>query len=675
MTTAKAQVSSSSFKMLDFEYFEQARSLRSSTQSHDAVFMALRERAKELQKNLQQIGETLRIALQPIRGDLEWNVPPLPSGRIPLYLMLTLSRTQSTPQTDAQLYLLLREEGIELGFGFGLRETQARRPVREQFQRTMQRHHRKASSYLKALVQRDYRLWSAPHQTFQTPSMTHEEWKQNGSAIVRLLDRGMLLPLEGRLTGVLAQICSELIGLYGFIDRTYTKIPTLRPLHIESPEDIEHVPLESDIHSLQSIGRECIVDFLMHARQQQLFFPPELVRTYILSLQTRPIVILSGTAGTGKSKLATVFAQFMTQGAETLEGNPHLVFVPVRPDWLDPQALLGYYDTLSHTYRPTPFLQLLLRAQNDPQNPYFVILDEMNLARIEYYFSDVLSLLESRTFDERGDVREQAPLICHTEPESLCIMDPFLGPLSLPAQLTIPTNVYFTGTVNMDETTHRLSPKVLDRSNLIEVPAVSPALYLEWFCQAPSEESTRSPAQIAQQRSAFTRHGRFTAPYRSSQLTLSPERIATLAAVLDSIHTLLQQAGFSLSLRTIQEIIDFSENCERLYSPKSAPQAWILDVQMMQKILPRLHGSRPKLEPLLQRLLRLCWPEREQPTTRKNIVQGKHIDLKQAELYMQRALGNSNELDAPDLPQSARKIARMLTELQTSTYVDFHRMR
>jgi 5-methylcytosine-specific restriction enzyme B len=122
--------------------------------------------------------------------------------------------------------------------------------------------------------------------------------------------------------------------------------------------------------------------------------------------------------------------------------NPYLKVIPVRPDWTDSTSLFGYYSALEKRYVRTPFLNAVLQAIQEGK-PMFIVLDEMNLARVEYYLSDYLSAIESRQ-----------PIRLHTESH---ITD-------VPQELQIPHNIYVIGTINVDETTHSISDKVLDRA-------------------------------------------------------------------------------------------------------------------------------------------------------------------------------------------------------------------
>jgi 5-methylcytosine-specific restriction protein B len=165
------------------------------------------------------------------------------------------------------------------------------------------------------------------------------------------------------------------------------------------------------------------------------------ITNYYLSLKTKPFVILTGISGTGKTKITELFAKAVCEDFEK-----QYLLLPVRPDWNDDRNLIGYYNPLTKQYQTTPFLDFIMKAAQDPENPYFVCLDEMNLARVEYYFSTFLSAMESGSKE--------------------ISLSGFNGDMEY--KTSIPSNLFFTGTVNMDETTYRFSPKVLDRANTIE---------------------------------------------------------------------------------------------------------------------------------------------------------------------------------------------------------------
>src|SRR5690606_11783951 len=163
-----------------------------------------------------------------------------------------------------------------------------------------------------------------------------------------------------------------------------------------------------------------------------------------LSLKTKPFVILAGVSGTGKTKLVKLFAEAL--GA--LSQNNQFALIPVRPDWSDPSDLLGY-KALSRIFRPCLLAEVLVEASKpgNRSKPYFICLDEMNLARVEHYFSDLLSIIETQEW--KGDRIVTMPLI---NKDTLAAEDQLIY-----GNLSLPDNVYLIGTVNMDETTHPFS--------------------------------------------------------------------------------------------------------------------------------------------------------------------------------------------------------------------------
>ncbi len=148
-----------------------------------------------------------------------------------------------------------------------------------------------------------------------------------------------------------------------------------------------------------STAKQSIYEYI---KSQGFIFPPTVITDYLISLITKPFVILSGISGTGKTKLAQLAADYITQ-----EDSSRLAFIPVRPDWADNSSLLGFYNTITERYEVTPLLELLLKARENPKQAYFVILDEMNLAKVEHYFSDFLSVLESRRILPNGKIKQE----------------------------------------------------------------------------------------------------------------------------------------------------------------------------------------------------------------------------------------------------------------------------
>ncbi|MGG7566576.1 chromosome segregation ATPase-like protein [Rhodovulum sp. DZ06] len=178
--------------------------------------------------------------------------------------------------------------------------------------------------------------------------------------------------------------------------------------------------------------------------------------------ESTQMAVLAGISGTGKSQLPRQYAAAMGIG---------LLQVPVQPRWDSPQDLMGFYNYIEGRYRPTDLAQALwhMDAVNRPDTPFgdsmlLVLLDEMNLARVEYYFSDFLSRLESRpSAAEVGDARLRKDAEIELE---ILMKDGTGAPRIFPGY-----NLLFAGTMNEDESTQTLSDKVVDRANVLRFPA------------------------------------------------------------------------------------------------------------------------------------------------------------------------------------------------------------
>ncbi|HWF07953.1 MAG TPA: hypothetical protein VG297_05785 [Bryobacteraceae bacterium] len=196
------------------------------------------------------------------------------------------------------------------------------------------------------------------------------------------------------------------------------------------------------------------------------YYPGGEVRRYHTALNFlthKHFVILTGLSGTGKTKLALHYAHAVHGIIDPKYSDPFLFVCAVRPEWTDPTGLTGYYDVLSNRYIVPTFLEAVLVATAYPDSPVFVVLDEMNLARVEYYFSDVLSAIET-----------EVPLQLHSNSVPL---EGSTG-TSIRAELPLPSNLYITGTVNVDETTNPVSDKVLDRAIVVDMSTVDLAGFL-----------------------------------------------------------------------------------------------------------------------------------------------------------------------------------------------------
>ncbi len=189
-------------------------------------------------------------------------------------------------------------------------------------------------------------------------------------------------------------------------------------------------------------------------------YDKKLISNFYLCLKSKPFVLLAGMSGTGKTRLVRLFAEAI--GAY---GSGRYEQIAVKPDWSDSTDLFGHVN-LKDKFVPGAIIEFIKKAADDSDNlPYILCLDEMNLARVEYYFSDFLSIIETRDWDSDEIVTDDlVPKICYSGDSSA---------ETLYEHLMLPENLYIVGTVNMDETTFPFSKKVLDRTNTIEFSDVN----------------------------------------------------------------------------------------------------------------------------------------------------------------------------------------------------------
>ena len=312
---------------------------------------------------------------------------------------------------------------------------------------------------------------------------------------------------------------------------------------------------------------------------------------YAANLRPGDEYLISFREGDGPEDHQIEVRLVRTEEKESELGN--YTVVPVRPDWVDNRGLLGYLNPITGAYSMTPFLSLLLEAREEERradkegrdpNPFFVVLDEMNLARVEHYFSDFLSALES---DE--------PIPLHDSQE---IEDGAAeSGVPVPRQLWIPKNVFFTGTVNVDETTYMFSPKVLDRAFTIEFDRVDLAGYTDGVATSESGELDLSAGTDGALR--FTPCGK---PNRGDWLKFTGIARGRYARILREVHAILEEEHRHFGYRVANEIARFVNLAREQSANGDEATKAAFDLALRQKVLPKFHGTQQELEPLLERL-------------------------------------------------------------------------
>ncbi len=180
--------------------------------------------------------------------------------------------------------------------------------------------------------------------------------------------------------------------------------------------------------------------------QMELYYTPEIVRRYVAGMAASKLLILEGISGTGKTSLPYSFSRYLE--------NPATI-ISVQPSYRDRTEILGYFNEFSKRFNETEFLRALYEA-GMREDPSFIVLDEMNLARVEYYFAEILSVLEMPSHDEW--VLDLVPTQWEGDPKLL-----------RSGKITVPDSLWFVGTANNDDSTFTITDKVYDRAIPIEI--------------------------------------------------------------------------------------------------------------------------------------------------------------------------------------------------------------
>ena len=201
--------------------------------------------------------------------------------------------------------------------------------------------------------------------------------------------------------------------------------------------------MESDDLSLEELATR-FRNYL--AKEEKLYFDIDTIRVFLSGFATSNFMILEGLSGTGKSSLPRYFAKFV---------NANLLFVPVQTTWRDKSSIIGYFNDFSKTYTETDFLLGLYHANYNPDQIHVFVLDEMNISRVEYYFADLLSVLEY----PKDEWKLRLMQLPHN----------FIPPAKLDdGFIKIPENSFFVGTANKDDSTFSITDKVYDRAITID---------------------------------------------------------------------------------------------------------------------------------------------------------------------------------------------------------------
>lgn len=322
---------------------------------------------------------------------------------------------------------------------------------------------------------------------------------------------------------------------------------------------------------------------------------------YLTALRTKPFMLLAGISGTGKSRIVREMAKACWASHEEDYGKNcprNFCMVQVKPNWHDSSDLIGYVSRINgEKYVVGPFLRFIAKAIKDPKRPYFLCLDEMNLAPVEQYFAEYLSVIESRKLQD-GQI-ETDPIVPfeNTEAYGSLIDQLFESDEERKAykteeggkRLTIPENLFVVGTVNMDETTFSFSRKVLDRAMTIEMNEVDLKGGLE-------ADGSAEFGYIGEDLMGDAAEGKDI--YADNQ-TLCDDIITYLGKV----NEILEGTPFKIAYRTRNEFLLYAVN--RLHFASESEVWQTLDEMTSMKILSRIEGDNERCERVLREMKQL----------------------------------------------------------------------
>lgn len=363
-------------------------------------------------------------------------------------------------------------------------------------------------------------------------------------------------------------------------------------------------------------GRDAVIQDLSKAKTN--YSPSALSTSYLTAIRTKPFLLLAGISGTGKSRIVKQMAFESCpdipalRSDKTAPGNYELI--EVKPNWHDSSELLGYESEIGGPhYVVTPFVRFLVKAMRHPDVPFFVCMDEMNLAPVEQYFAEFLSVLESRKLLSDGTITSE-PLI------KADIFSKYADQLHRDLDITdtetykavydrlkndglrLPSNLIVVGTVNMDETTHQFSRKVIDRAMTIEMNIEDAETPFKNFFEGgdalhyydnPQPKDLFLP-KVVQASEALS-------ILRAEDASYLKENVPGL---LHSLNSALNGTPFKIAYRVQNELILYFFSL-REENPDEAAEALLaqaMDAILMMKVLPRIEGDEDLLDKPLKAL-------------------------------------------------------------------------
>ncbi len=360
-----------------------------------------------------------------------------------------------------------------------------------------------------------------------------------------------------------------------------------------------------------------------YSKPIQINVIPDTFRPLLTAIRTKPFILLAGISGTGKSRIVRKLAQASVSedlqkmyDPKSVEGGfnrwqlhkpANFELIQVKPNWHNSLEVVGYKSNIGGAhYEFTPFVEFVARAWKHPETPFFLCLDEMNLAPVEQYFAEFLSAIESRSIE--NNEYETDPIIKPFAEfgEDVCteMLNHLLGKVDAAhvgtnspetklvqrfrtKGLTLPQNLIILGTVNMDETTFSFSRKVLDRAMSIVMDDVDYESYFNGTSENNVPEMDEGIKQLI-----INRH--------INGLEAKDNDADAVKNYLTSINAILDKTPFKLGYRAANEALLYVSAAHSI-NPETATNA-ALDEFTLMKILSRIEGDKRSIDNLLENL-------------------------------------------------------------------------
>lgn len=374
--------------------------------------------------------------------------------------------------------------------------------------------------------------------------------------------------------------------------------------------DIYESQIKHDVEALHDLYKN------VHAKTPSIEGISNKYRPFITAMRTKPFLLLAGISGTGKSQIVKEMAYATCPDLKDLRSNPaspgNYCLIEVKPNWHDSTELLGYDSAIKKRYVVTKFVKFVVKAMRYKKIPFFVCLDEMNLAPVEQYFAEFLSVLESRKL-VNGEIISE-PLISReafsndlVAKELFDLQMPSVGDMKVKSAqfsvadlginagiwdelkekgLCLPQNLIVIGTVNMDETTHQFSRKVIDRAMTFEMNEADFDSYFEDkvildYVDEPLASSLFLARNVSGNKAI------------EEIDNLIEQFKANVAEKLKALNLALENTPFKIAYRVQNELVLYFAELLRENPEVDQEQllATALDDIMMMKVLPRIEGD------------------------------------------------------------------------------------